>query len=244
MTKERPTAIHTLILETFETRILSGQWHTGYRIPTEHEIAAEYGCSRPTVAKALLLLEQKGMIERRKRAGTFVKRPPSQSIILQILDPETEITARGAHHRYEMIAQDIRTATSADRKALHIRQGRVIAVTMRHWADDAVYCAETRVVNLELLPDAEHVDFTRTPVNDWLMERVPWRSGDYSIGADAASDELAERLEIALGAPLMSIERWVYTSPHAKEFVSHAYTWYPVGQQRLKAHYEIVSPYS
>ena len=244
MTKERAPAIHTQIIRTFETRILSGYWHTGFRIPTEHEIAAEYGCSRPTVAKALLLLEQKGMIERRKRAGTFVKRPPSQSIILQVLDPETEVLGRGKRYRYELLERALRAATPADRKALRVGKGRVIEVLMRTWSDDDVYCVDRRLINLELLPEAEQADFGATTAMDWLVERLPWRSGDHFISAEAANAELAALTGVEAGAPLMSIERWVYMAPDAANFVSHGLTWYPAAQQRLKAHYEIVSPYA
>ena len=243
MTAERSTAIHTQIIQTFETRIRSGFWHTGYRIPTEHEIAAEYGCSRPTVAKALLLLEQKGMIERRKRAGTFVKRPPAQSIILQILDPQTEISERGAHHRYELIERQVRAAKPADRKVLRIRKGAVVELRMRHWADDTVYCVETRLINLDMLPDAEQADFETVPVADWLMERLPWRSGDHFLSAEAAGPQ-ADLLGLAPHAPVLKIERWVYLAPDATSLVSHGLTWHPADQKRLQAHYEIVSPYA
>ena len=47
----RAPAIHNRIIRDFEIRIRSGKWHTGFRVPTEQELAAEYDCSRPTVAK-------------------------------------------------------------------------------------------------------------------------------------------------------------------------------------------------
>ena len=38
----RAPAIHNRIIRDFEIRIRSGKWHTGFRVPTEQELAAEY----------------------------------------------------------------------------------------------------------------------------------------------------------------------------------------------------------
>ena len=51
---------------------MSGEWAPGHRIPFEHELATEYGCSRMTVNKALSQLARAGLIERRRRSGSFV----------------------------------------------------------------------------------------------------------------------------------------------------------------------------
>ncbi|NTH15781.1 GntR family transcriptional regulator [Agrobacterium rhizogenes] len=37
-------SIHQRIYRDIETRIMSGDWQPGQRIPVEHELAAEYRC--------------------------------------------------------------------------------------------------------------------------------------------------------------------------------------------------------
>lgn len=241
MTAERGAAVHTRIRQDFETRILSGQWHSGYRIPTEHQIAASYGCSRPTVAKALMLLEQQGMIERRKRAGTFVRRPPAQSIILQILDPASEIEARGQHHSFVLLDRTIREAGPGDRRNLRLKRGPVLAVTSLHHADGVPYCLDRRLFNLALLPEATETDFAAVEAAGWLIDRLPWRSGDNLIRAAEADARLAETLAIRPGAAMLVIERQIHTGDGQ---VSHGLTWYPAAQIELKAHYRTGRPTS
>ncbi|MCR8725421.1 UTRA domain-containing protein [Frigidibacter sp. ROC022] len=239
MTGERATAVHTRILQDFEVRILSGQWHSGYRIPTEHEIAASYGCSRPTVAKALMLLEQKGMIERRKRAGTFVKRPPAQSIILQILDPASDIEARGQRHTFELTAREQRPAGPGDRRQLHLKRGPVLEVTTLHRADGVPYCLDRRLFNLSLLPEAAEVDFEKVEAAGWLIDRLPWRRGDNLIRAMEADARLAQALDVPTGAALLVIERMVHVGEGQ---VAHGLAWYPAAQVELKSHYRTGLP--
>ena len=91
---DKPTLYKQIRLD-IERRILTGEWPPGYRIPFEHQLMTRYDCSRMTVSKALSELAQADLIERRRRAGTFVRRPKFLSAVLQIADIRAEITALG-----------------------------------------------------------------------------------------------------------------------------------------------------
>lgn len=53
--------------------IVRGRFQTGERLPTEEELADRFGYSRTTVAKAIRMLAQQGFVQRRRRAGSFVR---------------------------------------------------------------------------------------------------------------------------------------------------------------------------
>jgi GntR family histidine utilization transcriptional repressor len=230
--------LHNRIQTELETHILSGNWHTGFRVPTEKELAEHYGCSRITVSKVLMLLTEKGLVESRKRAGRFVRRPPAQSIILQILDPRSVAGIRGQPYRYEMIDKTIRPADKLDRRRLGLA-GRtrtdVLLVTSRHFIGPGVYCYEERLFNLALLPVASAVDFSRRPPGEWIIEYLPWRSGETIIGAAAATRAIAGPLELDEGAPLLTIERHIHANGAA---VSWGYAWHPASMAQLTARYQ------
>jgi cytochrome c-type biogenesis protein CcmF len=59
------SSLHQRIRADIQERILSGAWPPGHRVPAEHELMAEYGCSRMTVNKALSALAAAGLIDRR-----------------------------------------------------------------------------------------------------------------------------------------------------------------------------------
>ena len=113
-----PTSLHQRILADIERHILSGEWPPGHRIPSEHELSASYGCSRMTVNKVLTQLARGGLLERRRKAGSFVMRPQSRSAVLEIQDIRTEVTALGQAYRHELIARRKRRSTRADASAL------------------------------------------------------------------------------------------------------------------------------
>ena len=105
-----------------ERRILTGEWPPGHRIPFEHQLMVRYGCSRMTVSKALSELAQAELIERRRRAGTFVRRPNFLSAVLQITDIRAEISALGRSYRYELIKSTRRAASAGDRSRLGVQR--------------------------------------------------------------------------------------------------------------------------
>src|SRR5690349_2485003 len=55
-------------------KIQHGEWEIGAFLPSEPDLASEYGCSRETVRAALKRLEDLGLIARRKGQGTRVLR--------------------------------------------------------------------------------------------------------------------------------------------------------------------------
>jgi GntR family transcriptional regulator, transcriptional repressor for pyruvate dehydrogenase complex len=57
--------------------ILRGDFGVQGKLPTESELAASYGVSRPTIREALSRLRSDGVIDSRRGAGSFVVRMPA-----------------------------------------------------------------------------------------------------------------------------------------------------------------------
>jgi GntR family histidine utilization transcriptional repressor len=209
---DKPTLYKQIRLD-IEQRILTGEWPPGHRIPFEHELMARYRCSRMTVSKALSELAQADLIERRRKAGTFVRRPTFLSAVLKIADIRAEITALGRSYGYELIQCSRRAATAADRARLGARQtGKVIAIACRHSADDVPFAIEDRLIDLDAVPEAATADFATEPPGSWLLHHVPWTEAEHSICAIVADQQAAAALDIAIGAPCLVIDRHTWRS--------------------------------
>jgi len=78
-------------------QIQRGDYRTGELLPTDLQIAAEFGVSRPTVARAFAMLVAEGLIGRKAGYGTVIKKVPRRfhwNVGLIIPDlGETEIFA-------------------------------------------------------------------------------------------------------------------------------------------------------
>src|ERR1700753_3652472 len=120
MRKAPDMPLHQRILSDVEGRILSGEWPPGHRIPFEHELTTLYGCSRMTVNKALTDLVKRGLIERRRKAGTYVSHPHVQSAVLEILDLRREVQDLGMSYAYSIDSRRKRRIKAADRERLDL----------------------------------------------------------------------------------------------------------------------------
>nr|WP_206679045.1 histidine utilization repressor [Caulobacter sp. RHG1] len=205
--------------------ILSGDWPPGYRIPFEHELTAQYGCSRMTVSRALGALAETGLIERRRKLGTFVARPRTHSLVLDVPDIAAEVIARGETYAYELLSHTIRTATQADLEHLDLdRPVRVLVMRCLHRAGGRPYGFEERVINLEAAPEAERADFSAEPPNSWLLAHVPWTQAEHRISAVNAARASAAILAIAIDTACLVVERRTW---RGSDKITHVRLTYP-----------------
>ena len=69
-----PLPLYHQLAELLSGRISSGELSAGARLPSEPELSREHGIGRPTVRQATELLVQRGLIERRRGSGTYVRK--------------------------------------------------------------------------------------------------------------------------------------------------------------------------
>lgn len=63
-----------------KARIEAGEYAAGDPLPSEHELAREFGMSRPTVVRALENLRHAGWIYTRMGKGSFAWRPDARKV--------------------------------------------------------------------------------------------------------------------------------------------------------------------
>ena len=87
--------LHSIVASRAESRIRSGEWAPGTRLPPERELCRVLDISRATLRQALAELEQRGLITRHQGRGTFVTRPPVDAEIAGFFSVAAAIRARG-----------------------------------------------------------------------------------------------------------------------------------------------------
>jgi len=198
------SVLHRRIGADIERRILSGEWPPGARVPTELELQTEYGCARMTVSRALTDLSARGLILRRRRAGSVVARPPVHSAVLDIPDIAAEIEARGMAYGYERLERGERAAMEEE---AWLGEAGVVVVACLHRADGAPFALERRLIGLAATPDAADESFKTLSPGGWLLKRAPWTEAEHRIAAVAADRETALRLDLSPGEACLKLER-------------------------------------
>jgi len=212
-------SLHDRIRDEIEANVMSGRWSPGHRIPYEHELMKHYSCSRMTVNRALGTLVERGLIERRKRAGSFVMTPKFHQAVFELPELRSQVVAQGKTYDFDLLRRELRRANAADRSHLNIADGEVLHLQCLHYVDAKPYAFEDRLINLELVPEARTAAFDREPPNSWLFAHVPWSDARHQITAFNADAELARKLAIRPDCACMMVERWTWRLPERTTYV-------------------------
>lgn len=199
-------SLHRRIYADLEGLILSGELSPGDRIPFEHELTERYGCSRMTVSKAISELAGRGLVTRRRRAGTFVAQPKAHAAVLAIPDLRAEVIERGQAYGYVLLERIEREPDGEDEIEL-ASGGVLLDLTCLHSADGAPLALEHRLIALGAAPKAIDVDFHTVPPGSWLLDSAPWTEAENRISAIAADARAARLLELKPGAACLCVER-------------------------------------
>ncbi len=203
--------LHERIRSEIEAKILDGTLAPGDRIPTEQELMRAYGCSRMTVSKALSALATSGLIERRKRAGSFVAQPRVHSMILDIPDLASEVAERGQSYEYRLIKRQLRLPAADKANERELAKGaQLLELRGLHLADSIPLAVEDRLISLAAVPDIGAADLSAQSPGAWLLTHVPWTEAETRISSVNADAETARRLKVSVGTACLSVERWTW----------------------------------
>ncbi|MGR3344647.1 MAG: GntR family transcriptional regulator [Paracoccaceae bacterium] len=197
-------AIQQEVMRRINTRI----WPPGDMLPTEVDLAAEFGCARATVNRALRELAGSGVLERRRKAGTRVALNPVRRAVFSISIIRKEIEATGQNYGYSLRLAGAQSATSKVSDLLGLTKGsQAFHVQALHRAGGHPFVYEDRWVNLQTVPSITAADLTKMSANEWLIQNAPFTRGTLSLNARLADGDLAGLLECARGAALIQLER-------------------------------------
>ncbi len=193
------------VREEILRRIRDKIWTPGAAMPNETDLAAELGCARATVNRAMRELAEEGVLERKRKAGTRVASAPVRRAQLKIPLVRTEVEATGARYRYRRLSHRIMAAPTDVKPFMNV--GEVVGLTCLHLADDSPFQVEHRWISLVGVPSARSETFLDVSPNEWLVKEVPFTDVEVTFSAQTASDEVAKLMEQPLGVPVFVTER-------------------------------------
>lgn len=221
------------IVDEITAKIRSGEWRPGYRVPTEVELVIQFSCARATANKAMVALVQAGLIERRRKGGSFVARPHVQTAVLEIPDIAQMVAARGEPYAFNLLSRAVRRALIGPESELETNDP-VLALEGVHFASGTPFVYETRILSLQAAPAAAGEDFSAQAPGSWLLANIPWTDARHRISAIGADRTAAKHLDIHTGHPCLQVERWTWRQ---SEGVTYARQVYPGDRYDLVAQF-------
>ena len=197
------------VYESLLKRIAGGEWRAGEALPSEQALAAQLGVSQGTVRKALDALALDKMIDRRQGKGTFVAELTQEQALFRFF----RLTRADGERAVPSSADEtlkLRPARAVEQRALGLAPDEeVIEILRTRVLDGRPTMVERVVVPAAVFPGLERL----APLPNALYAlyqreyRINIAAVDERLRADAARREDVRRLGVALGAPLLQIER-------------------------------------
>jgi GntR family transcriptional regulator len=208
-----PIPLYAQLAEQLMARIRSGEYEEGARLPSENTLASDYGIGRPTVRQATETLIRRGVLTRRRGAGTFVQETAAHVDLFSLGGTLKSFSSRGIVLKTKLVKRARRTRIRESLDPAHPLVGRESFHLMRLGS-----VKRTPVLLEELWFDAEVFDaFDKLSLaGHSLSEVVASRyrlepsSADQSFRVEALEAEDAALLSLPVGSAVLHVERTLH----------------------------------
>lgn len=211
---EGPQPLNVQVSDVLREKIISGDWPPDHRLSSEPELAQEFGISRGTLRQAISTLIREGLLVQARGRGTFVTATALEPSIAQKLTTLSEDFA----HRGEEVSTAVHTIATMRAPApvaalLDLSKGQeVLHLERVRSSSKGPVAYLVNYVRLDVAPGLESVDFSRQSLFAELESRYGLKisRGRRTFSAVAATAELAARLGVVEGHPLLYLEQITY----------------------------------
>lgn len=151
--------------------MVSGELAVGDRLPTEKELANEFGTTRMNVFRALHILKEYRLIESKKRAGTVVIAKPAADLYQKLLNDSSRVVyvLESTMPKYVQWNQSTLTALEVDLNAHNYQVIYLPLIQDRaHFARIIDQSMHDGAAALVIFPDSVDIDFLNDN-NDLLV---------------------------------------------------------------------------
>ncbi|MBR1146170.1 GntR family transcriptional regulator [Bradyrhizobium sp. AUGA SZCCT0431] len=193
-------------------RIVEREWRQGDRIPDEAELAVEFDVARSTVNKALQLVADEGLLDRRRRAGTRVAVNPARKATFSIPIVREQIEQAGMAYSHRMVTQRRSPVPAQVAVRLGLPEGEILLhLRTVHYGDGKPIQLEDRWINPHAVPRLEQADFRRINANEWLVRNYPYLRAEFGFSAENANRRDARLLQTRQGQALLIMHRTTWS---------------------------------
>lgn len=204
--RESFVPLYQQLEDYLSSKIRDEKLKPGDALPSESELAAQFGVSRITVRQAMARLEFEGLIERRQGKGTFVSRPRFLHRDLLVRALEDEIQAEGRSPGFYFISYTELDPPPKVQEQLRSSPGeRVFCLKRLKLLDGEPWAIETRYLPGRVGKALEKSALESLPIYQLLetvLGRFPKQLKE-TIGCSVAWEEEAKSLQIPVGHPVL-----------------------------------------
>jgi GntR family transcriptional regulator len=212
LSKDEGIPLYVQIRKSLREDILNKVLMPGQKIPSEDELAAQFGVSRMTVRQGISDLIDEGLLYRRHGVGTFVAQPHLERDHTRLTSFVESARQEGLDTNVRVLIADILPAKLKVARSLSLGEGDLVVrvKTLRYVASLPVTVHDA-YVPYKLFPQLLQEDLEANLLWE-IFESYGFRvkRALQRLEAREADEEIAQLLEMDEGAPILYKERTVF----------------------------------
>jgi GntR family transcriptional regulator len=204
--------LYVQVVRRLRADLAEGRLRVGQRLAPERELCARLGVSRNTLRRALLDLEEGGLLAAAGRHGWYVATSP----LVELAHGPHSLTAWARAAGFDLASRvvhaGLRPAGTAEADALGVGEGEDVFVLERlRIVDGLALSLDRSSLPAAFEPHLAGVDFTIASLYDTLADRAGVVPGarDCVLQAVTADSRAARMLGIPAGAPILLVHETV-----------------------------------
>ncbi|MGB8013364.1 MAG: GntR family transcriptional regulator [Terriglobales bacterium] len=194
-------------------RIASTSLKPGDAVASERELAKTHKVSLMTARHALAGLQQEGIVERRRGAGTFVAVPKIH--FNKLMSYTEQMSSRGLAPRSRVLVAKVIDGEPEIAARLGLpAASRMLVIQRLRLTGEEPFALETCYLSASDFPDLVSAPLGRSSLFAILEHDYATKLGyaDEEVDATAADASLAEKLGVPRGASVLRIRQTIYSA--------------------------------
>ncbi|MAZ85179.1 MAG: GntR family transcriptional regulator [Rhizobiales bacterium] len=193
-------------------RIAAGEWRTDEALPSDNRLARDGDLSVGTVRKAVQMLVDEGLLERRQGSGTYLRKPAFNATLFRFFQMRDSGSGQSIPSS-RLLSRELMTAPAAIADVLGtdevIRIERLRDFADRPFLSEDIYIPVRLFPGFETIPESEIGPLLYPVYLDRFEVFVA--SAEDEVSFATADETTASRLGIATGDAIAVIERTAYS---------------------------------
>ncbi|MGT2887353.1 GntR family transcriptional regulator [Streptococcus didelphis] len=213
------------IHDAIKRDIDKGRWPIGDRLPSERDLASQFGVSRMTLRQAITMLVEEGILERRIGSGTFVASHRVQDKMRGTTSFTEIVNSQGKIPSSKLLTYQRQPASDTELKKLKLEKNDyVIRMERIRYADGIPLVYEVASIPERYIKNVNREDITEHFFKTLITNGYEIGKSQQTIYAKIASEKVANYLSINRGHAILALTQVSYfTDGNPFEYVRSQY---------------------
>lgn len=218
-------ATYITIHDKIKEQIDKGIWKIGQRLPSERDLAEEFGVSRMTLRQGITLLVEEGILQRKVGSGTYVANTRVQEKMRGTTSFTDIVQLQGKIPSSKLLSYVRTKPSDKEREFLNLASEEyIIRMERIRYADNVPVVYEVASIPERLIQNVPKEDVTNHFFKTLTANGYRIGRSKQTIFARLANEKVAKHLQISKNQAILALKQISYLEDgQAFEFVNSQY---------------------